>query len=127
MDFFSNLLRITKAIETSMKIAASHPALAGHFPGSPVAPGVLLLDVVATALSRHVGCATRVTGFPSVKFLSPLLPEREFEVSFTAKRPGQLAFVIAAGDEKLTSGSVDYIESRPAAEGGGSAGPGFRP
>lgn len=95
-----------------MKIAASHPALPGHFPGSPVVPGVVLLDAVATALAQHAGGATRVTGFPTVKFLAPLLPEREFEVVFVARRPGQAAFEIVAGDQKLASGTVNYTEAQ---------------
>ena len=60
-----------------MRIAASHPALPGHFPGHPVVPGVVLLEAVAAALPQHA----RATGFPVVKFLAPLLPEHEFEVT----------------------------------------------
>ena len=95
-----------------MKIAAGHPALPGHFPGSPVVPGVVLLELVASALPRHAGCATRVTGFPAVKFLAPLLPEHEFEIVFVAKQPGRAAFEIISAGEKLASGSVNYSEVR---------------
>lgn len=91
-----------------MKIAASHPALPGHFPGHPVVPGVVLLDAVATALPAHAGGAVRVIGFPTVKFVAPLLPEREFEIRLVAKRPGQAAFEILAGDARLASGTVSY-------------------
>jgi 3-hydroxymyristoyl/3-hydroxydecanoyl-(acyl carrier protein) dehydratase len=98
-----------------MRIAASHPALAGHFPGHPVVPGVVLLDAVAAALPRHAGGAVRVTGFPAVKFLAVLLPEREFEVVLSAKRPGQATFELVAGDTKLASGTVSYEPAPPAA------------
>lgn len=91
-----------------MKIAASHPALSGHFPGHPIVPGVVLLDAVVTALPAHAGGAVRVTGFPTVKFIAPLAPEREFEISLTAKRPGQAAFEIHAGDARLASGTVSF-------------------
>ena len=91
-----------------MKIAASHPALPGHFPGHPVVPGVVLLDAVAAALPAHAGGAVRVIGFPTVKFVAPLLPERAFEIVVTAKRPGQAAFEILAGDARLASGTVAY-------------------
>jgi 3-hydroxyacyl-[acyl-carrier-protein] dehydratase len=33
----------------ALAIPAEHPALAGHFPGAPVAPGVLVLDLVLSA------------------------------------------------------------------------------
>jgi 3-hydroxymyristoyl/3-hydroxydecanoyl-(acyl carrier protein) dehydratase len=91
-----------------MRVAASHPALPGHFPGHPVVPGVVLLEAVAAALPQHVATALRVTGFPVVKFLAPLFPEQEFEIVLTAKRPGQAAFDILAGGEKLASGTVAY-------------------
>ena len=89
-----------------MRIAASHPALPGHFPGHPVVPGVVLLEAVVAALAQHVGAAMRVTGFPVVKFLAPLLPEQEFEVVFSTKRPGQMVFEIMANGEKLVSGTL---------------------
>lgn len=94
-----------------MHIPANHPALPGHFPGHPVVPGVLLLDAVVQALAQHVGYATRVTGFPAVKFLAPLLPQREFEIAFSAKRIGQAQFEIMADGEKLASGTVDFEEA----------------
>lgn len=80
----------------------------GHFPGHPVVPGVVLLDAVVGALAQHAGGPVRVTGFPAIKFLAPLAPEREFEVMLVAKRPGQSTFDIIAGDEKLASGTVAF-------------------
>jgi 3-hydroxymyristoyl/3-hydroxydecanoyl-(acyl carrier protein) dehydratase len=91
-----------------MRIAANHPALPGHFPGHPVVPGVVLLETVLAALSQHVGAALCVTGFPVVKFLAPLLPELEFEVVFSVKRPGQMAFEVVANGGKLATGTLAY-------------------
>ena len=91
-----------------MRIDLRHPALPGHFPGHPVVPGVVLLDAVVAALPVHAGCAVRVTGFPSVKFLAPLAPGQDFEVRFKAKRPDQASFDVLAGDHRLCSGTVSY-------------------
>ena len=41
--------------ESVLRIAASHPALPGHFPGQPIAPGVLLLDLVLEHAERWRG------------------------------------------------------------------------
>ena len=95
-----------------MRIAASHPALPGHFPGHPVVPGVVLLDAVLEALPQHMGTAVRVTGFPAVKFLAPLLPEQEFEIVFSAKRPGQMTFEVVANGEKLATGTLTCDAAR---------------
>ena len=91
-----------------MNISANHPALPGHFPGHPVVPGVVLLDAVVKALPAHAGAAVRVTGFPTIKFTAPVLPEREFEIRLIARRPGQSAFEIVAGDTRLATGTVSY-------------------
>ena len=91
-----------------MRIATNHPALPGHFPGHPVVPGVVLLDAVVEALPRHAGGEVRVNGFPAVKFLAPLLPEQDFDVTFSAGRPGQAGFEIRRGDTPLVKGTVAF-------------------
>jgi 3-hydroxymyristoyl/3-hydroxydecanoyl-(acyl carrier protein) dehydratase len=58
--------------EFEFSVPAEHPSLAGHFPGNPVVPGVLLLDHVLHALERSTGRS--VTRLRQVKFVSILLP-----------------------------------------------------
>jgi len=88
-------------------IAASHPALPGHFPGNPVVPGVVLLDRVVAAVER--AWPVRVAGFGQVKFLRPLLPDRdvELELQRTPDRSASVRFRIDDGSETLASGSVE--------------------
>ena len=77
-----------------MIIPPDHPALAGHFPGDPIVPGVVLLEHVV----RMVG-GSRVS-FPSVKFHAPLRPGEEFEI-----RIEQQKFAIRRADTLIASGS----------------------
>jgi 3-hydroxymyristoyl/3-hydroxydecanoyl-(acyl carrier protein) dehydratase len=84
-------------------IAASHPALAGHFPGQPVVPGVVLLDRVAAALER-LG-AGHVSGFSQVKFVRPLLPEQRVELVIELDAGAR--FRISDGAQLIASGSVE--------------------
>ena len=41
--------------EVHRVIAKDHPALAGHFPGNPIVPGVLILDEVMRAAEQWRG------------------------------------------------------------------------
>ena len=63
-------------------IAADHPSLAGHFPGNPVVPGVVLLEEVVLAVSAWRG-GCRVMGAPSVKFIAPLQPGQIFTIKLS--------------------------------------------
>lgn len=59
----------------SLLVTAGHPSLAGHFPGNPVVPGVVLLDRMAAALEAAGFSAP--ARLASVKFLAPLRPQHE--------------------------------------------------
>lgn len=54
-----------------------HPALAGHFPGQPVLPGVCLLAEVLEAMQEVPSLAALLGARPrveNVKFLAPVRP-----------------------------------------------------
>jgi 3-hydroxyacyl-[acyl-carrier-protein] dehydratase len=57
-----------------LRIASTHPALPGHFPGSPIVPGVVLLDRIAAALEQD---GARLARIGVVKFLTPLKPDED--------------------------------------------------
>ena len=71
-------------------VPASHPALAGHFPGQPVVPAVVLLDAALATLRAREGFVLR--SIPAAKFLLPVLPEERIElhIEFSAKEAGNL-------------------------------------
>lgn len=62
-------------VEFSFCVAADHLCLPGHFPGSPIVPGVLLLDHVMQALQQATG--RRLAQLQQVKFISALLPDEQ--------------------------------------------------
>lgn len=92
----------------AIKIQLTHPALAGHFPGNPIVPGVVILDEVAHALPRFLGEQITIVGFPTVKFIAPLAPEQEFSVAFTRKGENQVSFEVSAQGGKIVTGSITY-------------------
>ena len=95
---------MTDSICEHFHIAASHPALPGHFPSHPVVPGVVLLDRVAAAAQRGFG--TRIAGLPQVKFLRPLQPGEDAELRI--ERDGARArFAIRRAQQLVASGTLE--------------------
>jgi 3-hydroxyacyl-[acyl-carrier-protein] dehydratase len=89
--------------QESFRIPPDHPCLAGHFPGNPVVPGVVVLDQVAAALARWRGL--RLAALAQVKFVAPLLPGQtaELQLELTQER---LRFRVLQGEALLASGEA---------------------
>lgn len=64
----------------SFVVGADHASRAGHFPGKPVVPGVVVLDEVMAVLAGVVPGG--VSGFPGVRFMRPVRFGEVVEVSF---------------------------------------------
>lgn len=92
-----------------MKIPADHPCLAGHFPGNPVVPAVVLLDSVAQALTAALGRAVTLSAIPSAKFLAPLAPGEAFgiELQIEAGRATARFRCVVNGQERV-QGRLEY-------------------
>lgn len=62
------------------QVPADHSCLAGHFPGHPVVPAVVLLEHVLTALRSWRGPHWQLRRLLAAKFLLPLRPDEDFEI-----------------------------------------------
>ena len=98
--------------ETRLTFTADHPAFAGHFPGRPIVPGVLLLDAAlhAVAPARQTSDVPAASGLAgpcqiaSVKFLSAVLPGETLTLSWTRTDKGQTRFHIAGSGREVATG-----------------------
>lgn len=87
-----------------LPVAADHPAYAGHFPGHPILPGVVLLDEALYALAAARGLEAAIGRIKSAKFLSPVSPGEALRLDCTASAEGVFCFRILAGERAVASG-----------------------
>jgi len=87
-------------------IAADHPALAGHFPGQPVVPGVLLLDEALHAIALHYRLSPAQCELGQVKLLSPVRPGERLSMRHTLKPRGHIDFEVQTAGRVVARGSA---------------------
>ena len=95
--------------QSPLILATDHPAFAGHFPGTPIVPGVVLLDEVLHAIFVHTGLVETAWQISSVKFLSPLKPNESVIIEHEQTTNGSIKFEVLAGTRQIVIGNLAAI------------------
>ncbi|MEB2283984.1 MAG: acyl-[acyl-carrier-protein]--UDP-N-acetylglucosamine O-acyltransferase [Polyangiaceae bacterium UTPRO1] len=108
-------------------VTAGEPFFAGHFPGRPVMPGVLMCEALAQASALLVarsdpppaaGATLAVTGLERVRFRQPVVPgdTLEIEVAVAARTPAAWRFRgrVRAGGALVAETDFDLAVCLPA-------------
>jgi 3-hydroxymyristoyl/3-hydroxydecanoyl-(acyl carrier protein) dehydratase len=83
---------------------ADHPALAGHFPGEPIAPGAVLLDRLDLFSRRVPEFAGGPRRLEQVKFLRACRPGDKLTFVLDATDDGGVAFRVERDATVLAKG-----------------------
>lgn len=100
---------MSAAFDLCVAVPDDHPAFAGHFPGQPLLPGVVLLAWVLEAVLAQPHLAQRLGSAPklaSAKFLAPVLPGDVLRVTVLDESAG-LRFEVHSRDRLACTGRWD--------------------
>jgi 3-hydroxyacyl-[acyl-carrier-protein] dehydratase len=94
--------------EVCHAIGADHPSLPGHFPGTPIVPGVVILDEIVAALTEWRK-DSHLTVIRVVKFLVPLRPEQPFTICLSASQDAEseVDFCCRVEDRVIVEGRLE--------------------
>jgi len=92
----------------SAVVPGDHPALPGHFPGHPIVPGVVLLELVEALLADN---GYGVRGCPQVKFLAPVAPQTALTLRAAVSHRTSARFAIDVAGKSAVVGRFDCVPS----------------
>jgi 3-hydroxyacyl-[acyl-carrier-protein] dehydratase len=99
-------------VEADFTIARDHPAFAGHFPGRPVVPAVVLIAEALAAIEAATGNAPPRWTLAGAKFLHPVGPGAQLRLVHE-ETPAGRRFEIRAGEALVATGTL--VAKDPAA------------
>ena len=90
-------------IEAVFVFPAGLAVFSGHFPGRPIVPGVLEIEMLRAAMERHTGSPLLLRSVEKAKFLKEVKPGDRILLSLTFKAAGSIFAVKGkslVGEEK---------------------------
>lgn len=69
----------------SIEIEKSHAIFNGHFPGNPVTPGVVQMEIIKELVGEVIGVKMNMVSMSNCKFLAILNPEGDAAVDVQLK------------------------------------------
>jgi 3-hydroxymyristoyl/3-hydroxydecanoyl-(acyl carrier protein) dehydratase len=96
-------------LRVELPIDPQHPAFAGHFPGEPIVPGVVLLDETLYALFGTAAAGAQIV---TVKFHHPVRPGERAVLEYEAAADS-VRFTIRVGAIAVASGTARYPGATP--------------
>ena len=106
-----------RALRATLRMAAGHPILAGHFPGAPLVPGVLLLEAVRQACERALARTWRIAAIEEVRFARPVAPDESVSLRAAVTLAGGDRDVEVDGEWRGAAGRIATFRMRLAPGG----------
>lgn len=89
-------------------VPADHPAFAGHFPGRPILPGVVILDRILGFVARIAGRPEAGARIGSAKFFHPVTPGEALVLQVENPEQGAVRFQVLAEGKVVAAGNLEW-------------------
>jgi 3-hydroxyacyl-[acyl-carrier-protein] dehydratase len=108
--------RKATGITCRTRIRGDEPYLAGHFPGHPIVPGVLEIEMLFQAAELFLVMEKRAAGtgkarlatVGSARFTSPIIPPRDLTVTVDLKQDGRTGTVFSG---RVSDGPELFVQA----------------
>jgi 3-hydroxyacyl-[acyl-carrier-protein] dehydratase len=91
-DAAAGLQSLATRAEGEIEAVFSFPpelaVFSGHFPGRPIVPGILELEMVRATMEKFTGCALRIVSVEKAKFLREVKPGDRILLDLSFTPPG---------------------------------------
>lgn len=90
-------------VECTWRAPSDHPALAGHFPGRPIMPGVVLLDQAILFAEGLLGYQVAAWQIGAAKFFSPVAPGELLVFALNIGEHGAIAISVRGAGREVAA------------------------
>lgn len=101
----THLEKSEDGIEADVLLNDKHDIFSGHFPGNPIVPGVLNLEIIQAILNRAIG-KYKIGKISHLKFLRPVVPGESNELHYSIDLQKKDNGEISAGIKGLSRTEV---------------------
>lgn len=93
-------------LSASCRISAGQAFFAGHFPGAPIMPAVVQLQLIEALLQTRDDWPSTLAGGRAIKFMRPVVPDCELQIRLARGASGTLRFSLEQEGSAVAKGSV---------------------
>ncbi len=97
-------------VAIELTVPSSHPSLPGHFPGTPIVPGVVLLAMVHKHACQSLGFAEGASRWRRIKFLRPVLPDQRVIVELDGQMDQFSFAIMTTSGEPVARGKCQHVQ-----------------
>lgn len=102
-----------QSAEISVEINPTHSVFEGHFPGQPILPGVIMIDILNDCLQNLLNAKYRMKSASQIKYLNVVDPRKHAElrlsITWTEKEDGLLVQCNSKLDEATANFKIKGI------------------